>query len=541
MKIDPDNLHRFDGGLRLAGQKQASLDRPLAKVPLPTRLYLPVQQHIGTAAEPCVETGDTVRKGQVLAFADGYVSVPLHAPTSGTIVEISDHPVPHPSGLAAPCIVLEPDGEERWLDRPAPDPDYRSLNPSALRNRVREAGIVGLGGAGFPSFIKLNPGTRRKVELLVLNGAECEPHITCDDALMRARPEEVIEGAEIMRHALAAEGCVIGIEDNKPEAIAALKRALAAHPDTAIQVVAVPSRYPAGGEKQLIQVLTGQEVPSHGLPLDIGIVCHNVATAAAVYRALSHAEPFTGRIVTVTGAGVREPRNVEVTIGTPFRDVIEFCGGYSDDVKRLIMGGPMMGFTLDSDQVPVIKTTNCILVAGHAEAADPLPALPCIRCGACVDVCPARLLPQQLYWYSKARDFDKTQDYHLFDCIECGCCAHVCPSHIPLVQYFRFAKTEIWSQEREKRKADHARLRHEFHLQRLEREKREREARMKKKKQALKSNADADPAADPKKAAIEAALARVKAKQAQRAGSGDGADGPAQQPPAEREVDKSDH
>ena len=515
MKIDPHNLHRFHGGLHLPGNKEVSLQRPLARVPLPARLFLPLQQHIGTPAEPCVEPGEAVLKGQVLAYAEGYVSVPVHAPTSGTIVEVSEEPVPHPSGLAARCVVLEPDGEDSWLQRPRPG-EYRSLNPSALRNRIREAGIVGLGGAGFPSFIKLNPGRRRKVELLVLNGAECEPYITCDDMLMRARPEEIIQGAEIMRHALGAEQCVIGLEDNKPEAAGALREALQQSPDARVQVIAVPARYPAGGEKQLIQVLTGREVPSHGLPLDIGIVCHNVATAAAVFRALVRAEPLIDRIVTVTGAGVKEPRNVEVAIGTPLRDVIEFCGGYSDDVKRLIVGGPMMGFTLDSDQVPVTKTTNCILVAGHAEAPDPLPALPCIRCGACVDVCPANLLPQQLYWYSRARDFEKTQDYHLFDCIECGCCAQVCPSHIPLVQYFRFAKTEIWSQEREKRKADHARQRHEFHLQRLEQEKREREERMRSKKEALEHPPGAGEVADPKKAAIEAALARVRAKQAAR-------------------------
>jgi len=524
MTIDSHNLHQFHGGLYLPGHKEPSLQRPLARVPLPPRLYLPLQQHIGTPAEPCVEVGDAVLKGQVLAFAEGYVSVPLHAPTSGRIVEIDDHPVPHPSGLSAPCVVLEPDGEDRWLERPPGNQDYRALNPSALRNRIREAGIVGLGGAGFPSFIKLNPGTRRKVELLVLNGAECEPYITCDDMLMRSRPDEVIRGAEIMRHALSAEHCVVAIEDDKPEAIAALRRALKQRPNDAIEVVQVPTRYPSGGEKQLIRVLTGREVPSHGLPLDIGIVCHNVATAAAVFRALTRTEPLVERIVTVTGAGVHEPRNVEVAIGTPFRHVVEFCGGYTEDAHALIMGGPMMGFTLDSDEVPVIKTTNCILVAGRREVAPSRPALPCIRCGACVDVCPANLLPQQLYWYSRSRDFDKTQDYHLFDCIECGCCAHVCPSHIPLVQYFRFAKTEIWSQEREKRKADHARRRHEFHLERLEREKREREERMRKKKEALKRTSGEGAAADPKKAAIEAALARVRAKQAERGRQGAGVD-----------------
>lgn len=515
MTVDPDNLHPFPGGLRLPGHKQATTARPIARAPIPPRLILPLQQHIGTPAEPCVEAGERVLKGQVLAYAEGYVSAAVHAPTSGTIVEIADHPVPHPSGLAARCIVLDTDGEDRWLERPQPESDYTALNPSALRNRIREAGIVGLGGAGFPSFIKLNPGIRRKIDLLILNGAECEPYITCDDMLMRDRPEEIVRGLQIMRHALQAADCVIGIEDNKPEAIAALHAAAAAI-DERIAVVKVPTRYPAGGEKQLIQVLTGREVPSHGLPLDVGIVCHNVGTAAAVYRALTCAEPLLSRVVTVSGAGVREPRNLEVLVGTPFKDLIEFCGGYTDDVKRLIMGGPMMGFTVDTDSVPVIKTTNCVLVAGREEAPDPQPALPCIRCSACADVCPAKLLPQQLYWFSRARDFDKTQDYHLFDCIECGCCAYVCPSHIPLVQYFRFAKTEIWAQEREKRKADLARVRHELHLERLEREKREKEERMRKKKEALKRTQTDKAGTDPKKAAIAAALERVRAKQSQR-------------------------
>lgn len=538
--VDPHNLHEFPGGLLLESHKHRSTTRPVARAPIPARLTLPLHQHIGAAAEACVEPGEHVLKGQVLAFADGYVSAPVHAPTSGTIVEIADHPVPHPSGLAAPCIVLESDGEDRWLERPAPESDYTNLNPSALRNRIREAGIVGLGGAGFPSFIKLNPGTRHSVELLVLNGAECEPYITCDDMLMRERAEEILQGAQIMRHALQAAQCVIGVEDNKPEAIAALREA-ARSIDPDIQVVAVTSRYPAGGEKQLIQVLTGREVPSQGLPLDVGIVCHNVGTAAAVYRALMRAEPLISRIVTVTGDGVREPRNLEVLIGTPFREVIEHCGGYSDDRQRLIMGGPMMGFTVDNDLVPVTKTTNCILVAGQRETPQPQTPLPCIRCSACAEVCPAKLLPQQLYWYSRARDFDKVQDYNLFDCIECGCCAYVCPSHIPLVQYFRFAKTEIWAQEREKRKADLARIRHEQHQERLEREKREKEARMRKKKEALKrtqgGKADTDTNSDPKKAVIQAALERARNKQEQRAPAPGDGDNPTARQQAEADTE----
>ncbi len=505
-------LWRFHGGLHLPEHKAESTGAPIAGIRLPKRIILPLQQHIGEPSELAVEVGERVLKGQIVARASGYVSVPIHASTSGKVVEIGEQPVPHPSGLNAPCVVIEPDGQDEWIQT-QPIQDYRELDPSALRNRIRDAGIVGLGGAGFPSFIKLNPGTRGKVDTLILNGAECEPYITCDDMLMRERAVEVLEGARIMRHALHAERCVIGIEDNKPAAYAALHETLRQAQDDGIEVIQVPTIYPGGGEKQLIQVLTGKEVPSHGLPLDVGIVCHNVATAASVYRAVQQGRPLISRIVTVTGHGVHAPQNLEVLIGTPINELIDWAGGYTKHAARLILGGPMMGFTLTHDNLPVIRTTNCILVASAKEAPEPPPAMPCIRCGACAEVCPALLLPQQLYWYSRSRDFDKTQDYNLFDCIECGCCAYVCPSHIPLVQYYRFAKTEIWAQEREKRKADHARRRHEFHLERLAREKAEREERMRKKKAALKQPAAG--ATDPKKAAIEAALKRVKAKQNQ--------------------------
>ncbi|MEJ2382747.1 MAG: electron transport complex subunit RsxC [Gammaproteobacteria bacterium] len=503
-------LRRFHGGLHLPSNKHQSTGLHIARAPVPKRLILPLQQHIGEPAEALVEVGERVLKGQVVARASGYVSVPVHASSSGTVAEIGDHPVPHPSGLSAPCIVIDTDGEDEWTQLPEPTPDYTALDPSALRNRVRDAGIVGLGGAGFPSFIKLNPGAGKAVDTLVLNGAECEPYISCDDMLMREHPEQIIRGAQIMRHALHAGRCLIGIEDNKPEAAAALREALKQIDDPTINVVVVPTIYPTGGEKQLIRVLTGKEVPSNGLPLDIGVVCHNVATAAAVYAALHEATPLISRIVTVTGGGVGEPRNLEVRIGTPVRELIEYCGGYTD-VKRLVLGGPMMGFTLLSDDVPITKTSNCILAATLKESPEPPPPMPCIRCGSCAEVCPAQLLPQQLYWHSRSKEFDKVQDYHLFDCIECGCCAYVCPSHIPLVHYYRFAKTEIWAQEREKRKAEQARRRHEFHTARLEREKAEREARMRKKKAALKKDDGAD---DSKKAAIDAAMQRVREKQA---------------------------
>jgi electron transport complex protein RnfC len=512
-------LDRFPGGLQLAGFKELSNREPTVPAPIPQRLVLPLQQHIGEPAEPAVEVGQRVLKGEAIAVPSGYVSVPVHASTSGRVVDIGKHPVPHPSGLNALCIVLEPDGEDRWCER-EPIADYQSLDPSELRNRIRAAGIVGLGGAGFPTFIKLNPGPGRSIDTLVLNGAECEPYITCDDRLMRERSEEIVAGARVIRHALRARRCLIGVEDNKPEALAALEGV----PGDDIEVVAVPTRYPAGGEKELIQVLTGLEVPSDGLPMEVGVVMQNVATAAAVHRAVERGEPLVSRFVTVSGQGVAHPRNLEVRLGTPVADLFAPCGGIAADVAALIMGGSMMGFALHDAHAPVVKTTNCVLAETRQGIPGPEPAMPCIRCGACAEVCPVRLLPQQLYWHARAKDFDKVQDYHLFDCIECGCCAYVCPSHIPLVQYYRFAKTAIWAQEREREKADLARRRHEARLARLEREKREREARHREKRAALAArSAEGD-----KKAAIAAAVERAKAKHAETvsgegpAGGGDG-------------------
>ena len=507
-------LWTFPGGLHLADHKAISNGVAIESLPIPAQLVLPLHQHIGTEAKPIVQVGERVLKGQMIAQADGYVSAPVHAPTSGTISAIEEQPVPHPSGLSAPCIVIDTDGQDEWCEREPVD-NYTGMDPSHLRNIVRDAGIVGLGGAGFPAFIKLNPGPRTVVDTLILNGAECEPYITCDDRLMREQPETVIEGARIMRHALQAKHCVIGIEDNKPEAATALREALQHMGISDIEVVTVPTLYPTGGEKQLIKVLTGKEVPAQGLPIDIGIVCHNVSTAASIYKAVQQGEPLITRVVTVTGKGIAQPRNVEALLGTPMAQLIEHCGGKTAQAGRLLMGGPLMGFTLNSEALPVIKTTNCLLALGQDELAEQSTTMPCIRCGECARVCPVLLLPQQLYWHARAKNFDKTQDYNLFDCIECGCCAYVCPSNLPLVQYYRYAKTEIWSQEREKKKSDLARQRHDFRQERQAKEKAEREERMRKKKAALQKNKKSGGADDAKKAAIKAAMERAKAKREQ--------------------------
>ncbi len=520
-------LFGFRGGLHLDYRKALSTQQPIRVAPVPPQLILPLSQHAGAPAKPVVKVGDRVLRGQTLAQPDGYVSVPVHASSSGTVVAIEPRPIPHVSGLMAPCIVIDTDGLDQALPEPewTPVEDVQALSPQALRDLVRRAGIAGLGGAGFPSFIKLSPG--RPVETLIINGAECEPYITCDQLLMAERADEIVSGVQVILQAIGAPHCIIGIEDNKPAAIAALRQA--AQRDARIRVAVVPTRYPQGGEKQLIQALTGLEVPSEGLPLDIGLVVHNPGTARAVWRAVRYAEPLISRIVTVTGGAVAQPQNFEARIGTPMRFLIDLAGGYVQAPGRLLMGGPMMGFALPSDTLPLIKSTNCVLAAAPGELRPDDDAMPCIRCGACQEVCPINLLPQQLYWHARGKEYEQARELNLFDCIECGCCAQVCPSHIPLVQYYRHAKTEIWAGDRDQRKADLARERHEARQARIEREEREKEeARARKKAQlaarkAETPTAEAPPAAAGAAAAgsdpVAAAIAAARAKKAQAAPS----------------------
>lgn len=507
----PIRLYGFHGGLHLDDRKSLATGQSIGEVPLPDALILPLSQHIGGAAKPRVKVGDMVRRGQTVADPQGVVSSPVHAPTSGRIVAIEPRRVPHPSGLTADCVVLEPDGLDQWLDAPewTPLPDFTAASGEQIRVIARAAGIVGLGGAAFPSAIKLNPG--RVVDTLIINGAECEPYISCDQMLMTEQADEIVLGIRVVLHALGAPRCLIGVEDNKPAAIRALSRAC--EKDAHIHVVVVPTRYPQGGEKQLIQTLTGLEVPSEGLPLDLGIVCHNPGTVRAVGRAVCLGEPLIERIITVTGEAVAQPRNFRVRLGTPMRHLVEQAGGLKGTPGRLLMGGPMMGFALPDLDVPVIKATNCVLALAPETIRATPEAQPCIRCGECVTVCPSRLLPQQLYWHARAREFEAAENLNLFDCIECGCCAIVCPSHIPLVQYYRFAKTEIHAAEAEKREADAARLRHEARLARIEREERAKEEARARKKAALltaaKSGAPTPPDAAPAKPAAAPATAQT--------------------------------
>lgn len=512
-------LFKFKGGLHLPEHKSESNTRPIHDAPLPHTLVIPLRQHIGNPAKPVVNVGDRVRKGQMIAAADGYISAAVHASSSGTVTAIGPQPVPHISGLPDLCITLETDGLDEWIDHSPLD--YQNMDPAELRMQLRDLGLAGLGGAVFPSAIKLDPGAARHCPTLIINGGECEPWITCDDALMRHHARTILQGAAVMRHLLGSTEVLVGIEDNKLEAIAAMEAA-ASELDFAVEIVAVPAIYPGGGAKQMIQTLTGKEVPSGKLSTDIGIQVFNVGTAYALARAVHHGEPLISRLVTVTGHVLR-PQNMEVLIGTPMQTLIVLAGD-RDGATGVLMGGPMMGVPMQNQEAPVVKATNCILVKSDALFPPPPRALPCIRCTRCADVCPAELQPQELFRFANAGDFGRAQEYHLFDCIECGCCSYVCPSHIPLVDFYRYAKSEIWAREKEKRAADLARDRHDFRQFRQEREKKEKAEKLAAKAQAKRAELAAAPVseaassdADAKKALIAAALARAQAKKTETA------------------------
>jgi len=520
------------GGIHPPEHKDLSNRTPIQPAPLPKRLVLPLTQHLGAPAEPCVTLGERVLKGQQIAVASGFVSAPLHAPTSGLVSFIGPQPYPHVSGMLANAIVIDSDGEDKWIDL-HPQPDYRELERPALLELIRQAGISGLGGAGFPTAVKLSPPPTQTIRTLIINGTECEPYITADDLLMREKAAELVAGIEILAHLIQPQEVLIGIEDNKPEAIAAVRAAIGERPFT---LKVFPTKYPSGGEKQLIQILTGEEVPSGGLPADIGMLCQNVGTCVAIHDAVLLGKPLISRITTLTGEALARPMNVEVLIGTPVDELLAFAGLDQHRLNRLIMGGPMMGFSLPSLEVPVVKTTNCLLASTLEELPPPPPALPCIRCGECSEACPVSLLPQQLHFFALGQEHEQLKAHNLFDCIECGACAYVCPSNIPLVQYYRAAKGEIRELEQKQQKAEHSKQRFELRQERLrraeEQKEAERKARAERAARAKAAQSESGPTATTaetaapaqktslsetqKKLKIEASMAQVALKKAEK-------------------------
>ncbi|MCU8504086.1 electron transport complex subunit RsxC [Vibrio vulnificus] len=500
-------LWDFPGGVHPAENKRQSNQQPLVHAALANEIVLPLKQHIGKPGNILVNVGDHVLKGQLLTQSNAGFTLPIHASTSGSITAIETRTVAHPSGLSEMCVVITPDGQDTWCEK-QPVVDYSQQNSDYLLDVIRMAGISGMGGAGFPTAKKIQSGLGR-TEILIVNAAECEPYITADDKLLQEHAEEVLQGIEIVEHILQPKLTIIGIEDNKPEAIKALESA-AQNKDIVIRVI--PTKYPSGGEKQLIKVLTNKEVPAGGIPADIGILVQNVGSLYAIKRAVIDGEPMVNRVVTLTGNTFETPRNVWVPLGTPVHALLEQFGYQADKkLPRLIMGGPMMGFSLPHANVPITKTSNCILAPTRKEISPAGYEMECIRCGACAEACPASLLPQQLQWHAKAEEFDKCEELNLKDCIECGACAFVCPSEIPLVSYYRQAKAEIRTRTQEADAAERAKLRFEEKKARMEREKEERENRFKKaaedRRKEMKSTGGDD--------AIAAAIARVKAQKTQ--------------------------
>lgn len=501
-------LHGFQGGLARLPAVPASTNLPVQSAFVPPRLYLPVDKDTPLI----VASGERVLGGQALTESTPAGSAAWHAPLAGKIIDVIDHPAPHASGLMTPTLVLEPDGSNDQVDfHPH---GWAGLSVEQLQRQLESAGIIGMGGAGFPTWLKLDGVDRGSLTTLIINGVECEPGISCDDMLMREQPAKVIAATAHLAALLQVDRAVLALEDDCPEAFSALADKLdgvLANHSRGVELVSVPTRYPSGSEKQLIENLLGKQLPQGKFPTDIGVVCLNVATLCAMDDAVVAGRPLTSRVVTVTGDALAQPQNREVFFGTPVDALIEACGGLSAEVDALVMGGPMMGFALASPQVPIVKISNCILAQRLPVLTSHQPVMPCIRCGDCVPVCPAGLLPQQLYWFARSGEHSKAERHHLFDCIECGACAYVCPSQLPLVQYYRAAKSEIRDQRAQLVQADAARermLARDERLARREREAAERRLAKRKGRKATTEKVDTGPSAE-----VAAAMARAKSLQ----------------------------
>ncbi len=481
------------GGVHPETHKDRSAALTIIQAPLPERVILPLRQHAGADAIPLVKVGDKVLKGQLIAAAGSEVSAPVHASTSGKVVALEAVMAPHPSGLPAQAIVIECDGEDRWIDLEVPEDPF-SQAPMELAERVARAGIVGMGGAIFPAAVKLKQGAKHEIKTVLVNGSECEPYLTTDDRLMRERAEQIVDGARLIQHILRAYRIVIAIEDNKKEAIAAIRAA--AEPYGAIEVEVTPTLYPMGSAKQLIQEITGQEVPAEGRSTSVGVLVHNVGTVYAIQQALRYGRPLVSRVVTVAGGCVKNPRNVETVIGAPVQHLLDVCGGLREDPAQLLLGGPMMGVALPSTQVPVIKGATGILALQRKEVPRTTES-PCIRCARCVEACPMGLLPLEMARQAKVDNLDGADEAGLKDCILCGSCAYVCPSHIPLVHYFQYAMGEQDARKKASRKNDYTKELTEARTARLEKEAAAKAAAKEAAKAARKPKAETQSEATP--------------------------------------------
>lgn len=498
---------QLPGSIQPAEHKKTTRDLAIQDAGIPDRLIIPITQPDDGPVDILVEKGQHVLKGQILARGGNYRGLAVHASSSGTVSAISEHPVPNQSNLPELCVTISTDG----LDKAGAihqTGDFKRLSRNEVLRRIRDAGITGLGGAGFPAHMKLEQNAS-KVHTLIINACECEPFICADEVLIRERAEEIILGVQILLQLLDVDHCLIGIEDNKPEALNTLHKAVT---DPRISLHTVSSRYPSGAERQLIYLLTGEAIPGGQLPVSRGYICQNVGTVQAIARAVGFDEPLISRITTVTGAALEAPGNYEVRIGTPIRHLLDLCKVDYSRLSRLIMGGSLMGLELADADLPIIKTGNCIIATTEEELPTPPPPQACIRCGLCETACPVSLLPQQLYWFARGREHDKIENHHLFDCIECGACAWVCPSRIPLVQYFRAAKGAVRIQREQQVQAELAQRRYEHHQQRLSREAERLEQRRRQREALGKQAASSQTAKD----TIQAALKRVKSKKSQQ-------------------------
>ncbi len=521
MSVIRQAKYSLTGGVHLPENKSQSSETDIQICPLPEQLMIPLNMHAGTDAKPIVSVGDEIKLGDNIAEATGIISATIHSPVDGQIVDIGKRPVANRSELDELVLIIDCksdcNGSASAIENPRPNikNDWLDQKPEQLLDTIKFAGVVGLGGAGFPSHQKLH-SSRSESHTLLLNGAECEPYISCDDRTMRNYGCEVLEGALILSRSLDCQKIQIAIEDNKPEAIKAMALAIeqcqqSALFDTELEIIEIPTLYPSGGERQLIEIVTGKQVPSGSFPSALGYTVQNVGTTFAVYEAVVINKPLIDRIVTITGDAVARPGNYRVIIGTPIRHLLEFAGWDEYKCETLIHGGPMMGFPLADPDRPISKISNCIIASSAEEFPEPMPEQPCIRCGKCAEVCPASLLPQQLLWFSKSGEIEKAKNFKLLDCIECGACAYVCPSQIPLVDYYRFTKGELRAQSAAKVKSDKAKQRFDFRNQRLENEELEKQ-RLREEKAKLRAAKKKNDSVDPNKQAVADALARVQAK-----------------------------